>query len=155
MKDFTYQSHWDEIKGQLKQRFAQLTDDDLAFVEGKGEELLGRLREKLSMSSKDLSALLGELNTTASDRLENAKAKLGAMASDVREKASAVADDVKAKAAAAADEVKAQATVAYGHAREKARGFFSDGEEYVRQNPRESIFAAICAGFVAGMMIRR
>ena len=40
MKHFSIENHWDAIKGQLKQRYAQLTDDDLSFVEGKGEELL-------------------------------------------------------------------------------------------------------------------
>jgi len=155
MKNFTYGTHWDEIKGQLKQRFAQLTDDDLAFVEGKGEELLGRLREKLGMSGKELDHVLFELNTAASDQLEKAKAKIGSLAGEAREKANAVAGEVRAKAGAAADEVKAQATAAYGQARERARGLFSEGEEYVRHNPRESLLAALCAGFVAGMLIRR
>lgn len=144
MKTFTYETHWDEIKAQLKQRFAQLTDDDLAFVKGKGEELLARLREKLGLSAEDLDAQLKELQAAAGDRFANAKAKLGTMA-----------DDVKSKASSAAEEVKAQAGAAYDQARERARGYFSDGEEYVRQNPRESLLAAVCAGFVAGLLIRR
>ncbi len=144
MKNFTYETHWDEIKGQLKQRFAQLTDDDLAFVKGKGEELLARLREKLGLSEEDLDAQLKELQGAARDRFGDAKAKLGTRA-----------DDMKTKAGAAAEEVKAQAGAAYDQARERARGYFSDGEEYVRQNPRESLVAAICAGFVAGLLIRR
>lgn len=155
MKNFTYESHWDEIKGQLRQRFAQLTDADLAFAEGKGEELLARLREKLGMSAKDLNGLLTELNSAAGDGLQKARAKLGEVAGDLRERANVVAGDVKAKATAAAEEVKAQASVAYDQARARARGLFSEGEEYVRQNPRDSILAALCAGFVAGMLIRR
>jgi uncharacterized protein YjbJ (UPF0337 family) len=39
--------NWDEQKGKLKQRFAQLTDDDLLFAEGKKDEMLGRLQVKL------------------------------------------------------------------------------------------------------------
>jgi len=38
---------WSEIKGKLKQKYAQLTDDDLKFAEGKEEELLGRLQQRL------------------------------------------------------------------------------------------------------------
>jgi ElaB/YqjD/DUF883 family membrane-anchored ribosome-binding protein len=144
MKQFTFATHWDEIKGQLRQRFAQLTDDDLAFVEGKGEELLARLREKLELSAKDLHALLTELEAAATDRFAQAKTMAGDFAGEVRAKASAVADNVKA-----------QAGVAYDQARERARGLRGDGEEYVRQNPRESLLAAICAGFVAGLLIRR
>ena len=38
---------WSEIKGKLKQKYAQLTDDDLKFAEGKAEELLDRLQQRL------------------------------------------------------------------------------------------------------------
>ena len=42
------------MKGKLKQKYAQLTDDDLTFAEGKDEELLGRLQQKLGKSKEDL-----------------------------------------------------------------------------------------------------
>ena len=46
--------NWNEIKGKLKQKYGQLTDDDLAFSEGKEDELLGRLQQKLGKSKEDL-----------------------------------------------------------------------------------------------------
>ena len=45
---------WNEVKGKLKQKYAQLTDDDLTFAEGKDEELLGRLQQKLGKSKEEL-----------------------------------------------------------------------------------------------------
>jgi len=45
---------WNAVKGKLKQKHAQLTDDDLTFAEGKDEELLGRLQQKLGKSKEDL-----------------------------------------------------------------------------------------------------
>jgi uncharacterized protein YjbJ (UPF0337 family) len=45
---------WNEAKGKLKQKYAQLTDNDLAFAEGKDDELLGRLQQKLGKSKEDL-----------------------------------------------------------------------------------------------------
>ena len=45
---------WNEVKGKLKQKYGQLTDDDLTFAEGKDEELLGRLQKKLGKSKEDL-----------------------------------------------------------------------------------------------------
>ena len=45
---------WNAVKGKLKQKYAQLTDDDLTFAEGKDEELLGRLQQKLGKSKEDL-----------------------------------------------------------------------------------------------------
>jgi uncharacterized protein YjbJ (UPF0337 family) len=45
---------WNEMKGKLKQKYSQLTDDDLMFAEGKEEELLGRLQQKLGRSKEDI-----------------------------------------------------------------------------------------------------
>jgi uncharacterized protein YjbJ (UPF0337 family) len=45
---------WNEIKGKLKQKYGQLTDDDLTFAEGKEDELLGRLQKRLGKSKEDL-----------------------------------------------------------------------------------------------------
>ena len=42
------------MKGKLKQKYGQLTDDDLAFAEGKENELLGQLQQKLGKSKEDL-----------------------------------------------------------------------------------------------------
>lgn len=36
---------WKIIKGKLKQKWARLTDDDLKYVAGKQEELLGRIQK--------------------------------------------------------------------------------------------------------------
>jgi uncharacterized protein YjbJ (UPF0337 family) len=52
---------WNEVKGKLKQKYAQLTDDDLSFAEGKEDELLGRLQQKLGKSKEALRAELEKL----------------------------------------------------------------------------------------------
>jgi len=46
--------NWNELKGKLKQRYGQLTDNDLSFSEGKEDELLGRLQQKLGKSKEAL-----------------------------------------------------------------------------------------------------
>ncbi len=52
---------WNEIKGKLKQKYADLTDDDLTFAEGKDDELLGRLQKKLGRTKEELRKEIGEL----------------------------------------------------------------------------------------------
>ncbi len=37
---------WNIIKGKIKQKWATLTDDDLQFIEGKEEELIGRIQKR-------------------------------------------------------------------------------------------------------------
>ena len=52
---------WNEIKGKLKQKYADLTDDDLTFADGKDDELLGRLQKKLGRTKEELRKEIGEL----------------------------------------------------------------------------------------------
>jgi uncharacterized protein YjbJ (UPF0337 family) len=54
MTKLTYKGTWNEIAGKLKQKFANLTDNDLVFIEGKEQELLGRLENKLGMTEREI-----------------------------------------------------------------------------------------------------
>jgi uncharacterized protein YjbJ (UPF0337 family) len=54
MTRLQFKGNWDEVKGKLKQKYGQLTDDDLAFAEGKEDELLGRLQKRLGKSKEEL-----------------------------------------------------------------------------------------------------
>jgi uncharacterized protein YjbJ (UPF0337 family) len=46
MNDDILNGRWKEIKGEFKQTWGKLTDDDLVEVEGKEEQLLGLLQQK-------------------------------------------------------------------------------------------------------------
>ena len=48
-----------EVK--LKQKYGQLTDDDLSFTQEKEDELLGRLQRRLGKSKEDLGAEIEKL----------------------------------------------------------------------------------------------
>ncbi len=52
---------WKEMSGKLKQTYADLTDDDLLYVEGKEEELIGRLQAKLGKSKEDIHKLIDSI----------------------------------------------------------------------------------------------
>ena len=54
MTKLQFKGSWNEVKGKLKQRYGQLTDDDLAFAEGKDDELLGRLEKRLGKTKEEL-----------------------------------------------------------------------------------------------------
>jgi uncharacterized protein YjbJ (UPF0337 family) len=53
--------NWNEQKGKLKQKFAILTDDDLMFVEGKKDEMLGKLQIKLGKTKEELRKIIEAL----------------------------------------------------------------------------------------------
>lgn len=53
--------NWNETKGKLKQKFAVLTDDDVLLVEGKQDELFGRLQKKLGKTKAEIQSLIASL----------------------------------------------------------------------------------------------
>jgi uncharacterized protein YjbJ (UPF0337 family) len=50
--------NWKLISGKLKQKYAELTDDDLLLIEGKEEELLGRLEKKLGQTKENVRKII-------------------------------------------------------------------------------------------------
>ena len=61
MTQLKLKGDWNEAKGKLKQRYADLTDNDLLFEEGKEDELLGRLQKKIGKSKEEVRELLEQL----------------------------------------------------------------------------------------------
>ncbi len=53
-----FKSDWNITKGKLKQRWASLTDDDLLFVEGKQDELLGRIQKRTGATREAIEEIL-------------------------------------------------------------------------------------------------
>jgi uncharacterized protein YjbJ (UPF0337 family) len=54
MDKLELQGDWNQIKAKIKQAYAHLTDDDLKYEDGKDDELLGRLQEKLGKGRDEL-----------------------------------------------------------------------------------------------------
>lgn len=61
MTDQEVKGNWNQIKGKLKQKYGQLTDDDLRFAEGKEDEMWGRLQEKTGKTKKELRGEIEKL----------------------------------------------------------------------------------------------
>jgi uncharacterized protein YjbJ (UPF0337 family) len=61
MNKLKIKGNWNEVAGKLKQKFANLTDDDLLYTEGKEEELYGKLQKKLGKTKEELHKFLAKL----------------------------------------------------------------------------------------------
>jgi uncharacterized protein YjbJ (UPF0337 family) len=46
MNTETIKGNWKQLKGKVKERWGKLTDDDLTVIEGKKDQLIGRLQER-------------------------------------------------------------------------------------------------------------
>ena len=53
-----FKGTWNEQKGKLKQQYANFTDDDLMFAEGKKDEMLGKLQIKLGKTKEELHKVM-------------------------------------------------------------------------------------------------
>lgn len=60
MNKTTNKRNWNIAKGKLKQRWANLTDDDLQFAEGKQEELVGRIQKRTGESREAVERAVSE-----------------------------------------------------------------------------------------------
>jgi uncharacterized protein YjbJ (UPF0337 family) len=58
MNTQTLKGNWHIAKGKLKQKYANLTDNDLRYVEGKEEELVGRIQKLTGARREEIERLL-------------------------------------------------------------------------------------------------
>lgn len=53
--------NWNEIKGKVKQEYAELTEDDLKYQEGQEDELLGRIQKKTGKGKEEVKSFIDSL----------------------------------------------------------------------------------------------
>lgn len=58
---YTLLGYLNESKGKLKQRFASFTDNNLLLVEGKQDEILGRLQFEMGISKSEILKQISRL----------------------------------------------------------------------------------------------
>lgn len=61
MTKLEIRGNWNQLKGKIKQKYAQLTDDDLLFEEGKEEEVIGRIQERTGESKENIRDFISRL----------------------------------------------------------------------------------------------
>ena len=61
MSKLQIKGNWNEMKGKLKQKYSELTDDDLLYTEGQEDELIGKLQKKLNKGREELEDEISKL----------------------------------------------------------------------------------------------
>ena len=54
-------ANWNELKGKLKQKYADITDDDLLYAEGERDKMLGKLQLKLGKTKEELQSIIDSI----------------------------------------------------------------------------------------------
>lgn len=52
--------NWKQFKGKIKEQWGKLTDDDLDVVEGKRDQLVGKIQERYGIARDEADRRLGE-----------------------------------------------------------------------------------------------
>jgi len=144
MKDLITEGSWNRIKGKLREKYGQLTDNDLEFMKGKEEELFGRLQTKLGLSREQLVSVINNLK----EATDAGAATLNETVEQLKKKATDFTSDVKSAAIDKARELGEQTE-------SMVRSIHQNARDYVRREPRKAICKALVAGFVVGLMLRR
>jgi uncharacterized protein YjbJ (UPF0337 family) len=125
------EGNWNEIKGKLRNRWGQLTDDDLPQFHGEVEKLVGTIQRKTGEGREAIEGFLSEISGSVSSAL-------GQTAENVRQYAQQAAERFQSTARMAADQVRA----GYGQA-----------GRLVHERPVESLTVCFAAGLVTGVLL--
>jgi uncharacterized protein YjbJ (UPF0337 family) len=125
------QGQWTKLRGQVKEKWGQLTDDDLQIHGGNVDQLVGKIQQKTGEGREAIEKYLGELTSHGASAISQA------------------AGAVSNFAASAGDRFRDQ----YGNLSDQARERLDSAQDVVRQNPAQSVAAAFGIGLVAGLIV--
>ena len=125
------EGNWNEIKGKLRQKWGQLTDDDLPQICGEAEQIIGIIQSKTGEAREAIERYLQEVSGSAA-------LAVGTAAETVRDYAQHASDTVQHTAKQAADQVRAG---------------YNEAERFVRDRPGESLLVCFGAGLITGVVI--
>jgi uncharacterized protein YjbJ (UPF0337 family) len=127
----TLEGNWNEIKGRIRTRWGQLTDDDLSQFHGEVDQLVGTIQRKTGEGRDAIEKYLSELSGSAASTL-------GQAAENFRQYSNRASESLQSTARQAADQV---------------RGGYIEAERFVRDRPGESLAICFGAGLVAGALV--
>ena len=125
------QGQWNTLRGRVKERWGQLTDDDLQIHGGNVDQLIGRIQQRTGEGREAIERFLGELTSRGSSTISQAAEAVGQYAHQ------------------ASDRLRER----YGDFADQARERYDMAEDMVRQNPTQSVAAAFGIGLVAGLVV--
>jgi len=125
------QGQWNKLRGQVKEHWGQLTDDDLQIQGGNIDQLVGRIQQRTGESRESIEKFLNDLTSRGSAVVSQA------------------AEAVSNFASQAGDRLRDR----YGDLSEQARDRYDMAQDIVRQNPGQTVAAAFGIGLVAGLIV--
>jgi uncharacterized protein YjbJ (UPF0337 family) len=125
------QGQWNQIRGELKKKWGQLTDDDLRFNNGNIDQLVGKIQQRTGEAREAIEQFLTEATSQGASAISQAAGQVGQYAryagDQMREGYNRISDQ------------------------------FGRGYEYshdmIRENPARSIATAFGVGILVGVVV--
>ncbi len=95
MNSDTLQGKWKQLRGNIKEAFGKLTDDDLLQADGNADKMMGALQVRYGYTKEQAQAEWNKFAAKHAARVDNAKADLNAAAADTKAAAGHVKDAAK------------------------------------------------------------
>jgi uncharacterized protein YjbJ (UPF0337 family) len=125
------EGNWNEIKGKLREKWGQLTDNDLPQRQGDLEQLVGIIQRKTGEGRESIEKFLQQTSGGAASAM-------GIAAETVRDYAQQASESVQSTAKQAVDQVRAG---------------YDEAETFVRNRPGESLLVSFGLGLITGVVI--
>ena len=61
------EGNWKQVKGKVKEQWGKLTDDDIALVKGKRDQLAGKIQERYGIGKDEAERQLSDWERNARD----------------------------------------------------------------------------------------
>jgi len=135
------QGQWNNLRGRVKEKWGQLTDDDLQIHGGNIDQLVGRIQQKTGEGREAIEKFLGELTSRGGSAVSSAAEAVGNFAQQA-------GDRLRDQYGHFAEQARAQ----YGEFADQARERLDSAQDIVRHNPGQSVAAAFGVGLVVGVV---
>lgn len=154
ISDTALKGRWNELKGQLKQKWGQLTDNELANVEGQGEQLIGLIQRKTGETRESIQRWLDQRLSTGSSNPGSASTSHGeAHHEDSTDSGAGSMERLSESAHQMGNRIGGYVQDSAHRAEELAQEGFSQAREMVQEKPMQSVGVAFVAGLVTGVVV--
>jgi uncharacterized protein YjbJ (UPF0337 family) len=136
------QGQWNTIRGRVKEKWGQLTDDDLTIHGGNVDQLVGRIQQKTGEGREAVERFLGDLTSRGGSAVSSAAEAVGQFAQNA-------GDRLRDQYGHFAEQARAQ----YGQFADQARDRYDMAQDVVRHNPGQSVAVAFGVGLAVGVIV--
>jgi len=141
--------HWNELRGQIKEKWGQLTDDELRQAEGNTDQLIGLIQRKTGEGREQITKFFDSFMQNAGEASATMVGQAGQMMNQAAETAQRYAQD----AGKYAQEAGKYMQEGYQQASRSVQDGMQQAEETVRSRPVESLAVAFGTGVITGVLL--